>query len=107
MKTRAAVVRGPGEPWEVTELDLDEPKEHEVLVRVMVCGLCHSDEHVREGGPYRYPMIGGHEGAGIVEKVGPGVTGCARAITSARRGSPCAVIAATAPPGARTCATTA
>ena len=74
MKTRAAVVRGPGEPWELTELDLDEPKEHEVLVRVMVCGLCHSDEHVREGGPYRYPMVGGHEGAGIVEKVGPNVT---------------------------------
>ena len=45
--------------WEVTELDLDEPKAHEVLVRVMACGLCHSDEHVREGGPYRYPMVGG------------------------------------------------
>jgi NDMA-dependent alcohol dehydrogenase len=74
VKTRAAVVRGAGEQWEVTELDLDEPKAHEVLVRVMVCGLCHSDEHVREGGPYRYPMIGGHEGAGIIEKVGPSVT---------------------------------
>ncbi|HEY2653168.1 MAG TPA: alcohol dehydrogenase catalytic domain-containing protein [Solirubrobacteraceae bacterium] len=74
MKTRAAVVRGPGQQWEVTELDLDEPKEHEVLVRVMACGLCHSDEHVREGGPYRYPMVGGHEGAGVVEKAGPSVT---------------------------------
>ena len=74
MKTRAAIVRGPGQAWEVTELELDEPKEHEVLVRVMACGLCHSDEHVREGGPYRYPMVGGHEGAGVVEKVGPSVT---------------------------------
>ena len=74
VKTRAAVVRGPGQAWEVTELELDEPKEHEVLVRVMACGLCHSDEHVREGGPYRYPMVGGHEGAGVVEKVGPSVT---------------------------------
>jgi len=74
MRTRAAVVKGPGQPWEVTELELDEPKDHEVLVRVMACGLCHSDEHVREGGPYRYPMVGGHEGAGIVEKVGAGVT---------------------------------
>ena len=74
MKTRAAVVRGPGEPWEVTELELDEPKDHEILVRVMACGLCHSDEHVREGGPYRYPMVGGHEGSGVVEKVGKGVT---------------------------------
>jgi NDMA-dependent alcohol dehydrogenase len=74
VKTRAAVVRGPGLPWEVTELELDEPKDHEVLVRVMACGLCHSDEHVREGGPYRYPMIGGHEGSGVVEKVGPSVS---------------------------------
>ena len=74
MKTRAAVVRGPGQRWELTELELDEPKAHEVLVRVMACGLCHSDEHVREGGPYRYPMVGGHEGAGVVEKVGPSVS---------------------------------
>ena len=74
MKTRAAIVRSPGEPWEVVELQLDEPKEHEVLVRVEACGLCHSDEHVREGGPFRYPMVGGHEGAGVVEKVGPNVT---------------------------------
>jgi S-(hydroxymethyl)glutathione dehydrogenase/alcohol dehydrogenase len=74
VKTRAAIVRAPGEPWEVLELELDEPKEHEVLVRVEACGLCHSDEHVREGGPFRYPMVGGHEGAGVVEKVGPNVT---------------------------------
>jgi len=73
VKTRAAIVRGPGQPWEVTELELDEPREREVLVRVMACGLCHSDEHVREGGPYRYPMVGGHEGSGVVEKVGRGV----------------------------------
>jgi S-(hydroxymethyl)glutathione dehydrogenase/alcohol dehydrogenase len=60
----------------VTELDLDEPRAYEVLVRVMTSGLCHSDEHIREdGGDHvRYPMVGGHEGAGIVEKVGPGVS---------------------------------
>ena len=40
----------------------------------MACGLCSSDEHVREGGPYRYPMVGGHEGSGVVEKVGPNVS---------------------------------
>jgi alcohol dehydrogenase (nicotinoprotein) len=74
VKTRAAIVRAPGERWEVVELELDEPKEREVLVRVEACGLCHSDEHVREGGPFRYPMVGGHEGAGVVEKVGPNVT---------------------------------
>jgi alcohol dehydrogenase (nicotinoprotein) len=74
VKTRAAIVRAAGEPWEVVELELDEPRAHEVLVRVEACGLCHSDEHVREGGPFRYPMVGGHEGAGVVEKVGPSVT---------------------------------
>jgi NDMA-dependent alcohol dehydrogenase len=74
VKTQAAVVWEGGQPWELVGLDLDEPREHEVLVRVMASGLCHSDEHVREGGPFRYPMVGGHEGAGIVEKVGAGVS---------------------------------
>jgi S-(hydroxymethyl)glutathione dehydrogenase/alcohol dehydrogenase len=73
-KTMAGVIFDGGKPWEVTELDLDEPKAHEVRVRVMASGLCHSDEHVREGGNWRYPMVGGHEGAGVVEAVGPDVT---------------------------------
>ena len=47
MKTRAAVLRKGGEPWEITELDLDEPKAGEVLVRYEAAGLCHSDEHIR------------------------------------------------------------
>jgi NDMA-dependent alcohol dehydrogenase len=76
VKTTAAIIREPGLPWEVTELDLDEPRDHEVLVRVIASGLCHSDEHIREdGGDHvRYPMVGGHEGAGVVEKVGAGVS---------------------------------
>jgi len=74
LKTRAAVVKQPGGPWEIEELDLDPPKANEVLVRFMASGLCHSDEHIREGGFRSYPMVGGHEGAGIVEEVGPGVT---------------------------------
>jgi S-(hydroxymethyl)glutathione dehydrogenase/alcohol dehydrogenase len=45
MKTRAAVLRKGGEPWELTELDLDEPKAQEVLIRYEAAGLCHSDEH--------------------------------------------------------------
>ncbi|MGE5289238.1 MAG: NDMA-dependent alcohol dehydrogenase [Micromonosporaceae bacterium] len=73
-KTRAAVLRKPGEPWELTELDLDPPKTGEVVVRLMAAGLCHSDEHIRTGFHARLPMVGGHEGAGIVEAVGPGVT---------------------------------
>jgi alcohol dehydrogenase (nicotinoprotein) len=75
MKTRAAVMRGIGNDWEVTELELDPPKNGEVLVRFVASGLCHSDEHVRSGDlPPRYPVVGGHEGAGVVEEVGVGVT---------------------------------
>jgi S-(hydroxymethyl)glutathione dehydrogenase/alcohol dehydrogenase len=76
MTTRAAVLHKPGTPWEITELDLDPPKEYEVLIRYKAAGLCHSDEHIRaDGGSHiRMPLVGGHEGAGIVEAVGPGVT---------------------------------
>lgn len=75
MKTKAAVMREVGKDWEVTELDVDPPKAGEVLMRFVAAGLCHSDEHIRTGDlPPRYPMVGGHEGAGIVEQVGDGVT---------------------------------
>ena len=74
MKTRAAVLRKGGEPWEITELDLDEPKAGEVLVRYEAAGLCHSDEHIRATGAARLPLVGGHEGAGVIEKTGPSVT---------------------------------
>jgi alcohol dehydrogenase (nicotinoprotein) len=75
MKTRAAVLRDIGKDFEITELDLDEPKTGEVLVRFVASGLCHSDDHLRTGDiPVRYPIVGGHEGAGIVERVGEGVT---------------------------------
>jgi NDMA-dependent alcohol dehydrogenase len=75
MKTRAAVLREVGKEWEIIELDLDPPKAGEVLVRFVASGLCHSDDHLRTGDiPVRYPIVGGHEGAGIVEEVGAGVT---------------------------------
>jgi S-(hydroxymethyl)glutathione dehydrogenase/alcohol dehydrogenase len=75
MKTKAAVLRDLGQDWEITELELDRPKAGEVLVRWVAAGLCHSDEHLRTGDiPVRYPIVGGHEGAGIVEEVGPGVS---------------------------------
>ena len=74
MKTRAAVLRDVGKDFEIVELDLDEPKTGEVLVRLEASGLCHSDDHLRTGDiPVRYPIVGGHEGAGVVERVGPGV----------------------------------
>lgn len=74
MKTEAAIVWKKGDPWKVEEIELDPPRAGEVLVRLVASGMCHSDEHVRSGhvlGPY--PIIGGHEGAGVVEEVGPGV----------------------------------
>jgi NDMA-dependent alcohol dehydrogenase len=78
VKTTAAVLLEPGKPWEILTLELDAPKHGEVLVRFVASGLCHSDEHLRDGSlPSRYPIVGGHEGAGIVEEVGPGVVGLA------------------------------
>jgi NDMA-dependent alcohol dehydrogenase len=74
VKTRAAVLWELGRDWEVVDLDLDEPKAHEVLIRFEAAGLCHSDEHLRHGDIVpRFPVVGGHEGAGVIEKVGPGV----------------------------------
>jgi S-(hydroxymethyl)glutathione dehydrogenase/alcohol dehydrogenase len=75
MKTKAAILRDVHKDWEVVELDLDPPKAGEVLLRFVASGLCHSDEHLRQGDiTPRFPIVGGHEGAGIIEEVGPGVT---------------------------------
>ena len=75
MKTKAAVVVEAGKRIEIEELDLDGPKEGEVLIRYTHAGLCHSDIHVAHGDlEARLPMVLGHEGAGIIEEVGPGVT---------------------------------
>src|SRR5580700_12019080 len=75
MKTKAAVVYEPGKRIEIEELDLDGPQDGEVLIRYTHAGLCHSDLHVLHGDlEARLPMVLGHEGAGIIEEVGPGVT---------------------------------
>ena len=74
MKTRAAVLWGLGEKWEVDEIELDPPGADEVLVRLTASGLCHSDEHLVTGDlPFPLPVVGGHEGAGTVVEVGAGV----------------------------------
>ena len=73
--TRAAVCRAGGQPWEITELELDEPRVNEVLIKFHAAGLCHSDDHIQKGdAPMRMPVVGGHEGAGVVEAVGEAVT---------------------------------
>ncbi len=75
VKTKAAVLLEPGKPFEIMELDLDGPGVGEVLIKYTAAGLCHSDLHLTDGDlPPRYPIVGGHEGSGIIEEVGPGVT---------------------------------
>jgi NDMA-dependent alcohol dehydrogenase len=75
MKTDAAVLWDVGLDWKIEEVDLDPPKQSEVLIRLAASGLCHSDEHLVTGdAPMPLPIIGGHEGAGLVEEVGPAVT---------------------------------
>ncbi len=74
MKTKAAVLYGTNEKWQVEEVELDAPHTREVLVKLTASGLCHSDEHLVTGDiPIPFPVIGGHEGAGIVVEVGPEV----------------------------------
>src|SRR6187397_2902998 len=75
MKTRAAVLEEFGQPLAVQELDLAEPKDGEVLVRLVACGVCHTDLFTLSGAdPSGYkPAVLGHEGAGVVERVGAGV----------------------------------
>jgi S-(hydroxymethyl)glutathione dehydrogenase/alcohol dehydrogenase len=76
MKIRAAVLEEFGKPLVVQEVDLAEPREGEVLVRLAACGVCHTDLYTASGAdPTGYaPCVLGHEGAGVVEKVGHGVT---------------------------------
>ena len=76
MKMRAAVLEAFGEPLVVQELDLAEPHAGEVLVRLEACGVCHTDLYTASGAdPSGYaPTVLGHEGAGVVERVGDGVT---------------------------------
>jgi S-(hydroxymethyl)glutathione dehydrogenase/alcohol dehydrogenase len=76
MKVKAAVAFAAGEPLEVTTVDLDGPKAGEVLVEIKATGICHTDEFTRSGADPEglFPVIFGHEGAGIVVDVGPGVT---------------------------------
>lgn len=86
MKIRSAVCTGLHEPWKIEEVDVEAPGPHEVVVQMAYAGMCHSDEHLRSGDisappevlsvfgvDSMFPMIGGHEGAGIVAEVGPGV----------------------------------
>ncbi len=76
MKTRAAVAVQAGKPLEIMEVDLEGPREGEVLIEVKATGICHTDEFTLSGADPEgiFPAILGHEGAGVVVDVGPGVT---------------------------------
>ena len=75
MKTKAAIAYAAGKPLEIAMVDLDGPKAGEVLVEIKATGICHTDEFTRSGADPEglFPAIFGHEGAGIVVDVGPGV----------------------------------
>src|SRR4051812_49911345 len=71
VRTRAAVLRRPETEYEIVELEVLDPGPGEVLVEMAYAGLCHSDEHLRHSNPGgRYPIVGGHEGSGVVQAVG-------------------------------------
>jgi NDMA-dependent alcohol dehydrogenase len=91
MKCQAAILRGVGKDWEIQEIVLDPPRDGEALVKMAVAGVCHSDDHFATGDTVptpemiemmraaglpaseSFPLLGGHEGAGTVVEVGPGV----------------------------------
>jgi NDMA-dependent alcohol dehydrogenase len=86
MKTRAALLTGVGERWIVDDIELGALEPHDVMVEIKVAGLCHSDEHMSTGDmvvpekvriamgmPSQFPIVGGHEGAGVVVEVGAAV----------------------------------
>ncbi len=79
MKSRAAVAFAANQPLEIVDVDLEGPKAGEVLVEIMATGICHTDAYTMEGKDSEgiFPSILGHEGAGIVREVGPGVTSVA------------------------------
>ena len=76
MKTKGALLYGVGQDWQVEEIEVGDPLPGEVMVRLAASGLCHSDDHLVTGDiPVpRWPVLGGHEGAGVVIKVGAAVT---------------------------------
>jgi S-(hydroxymethyl)glutathione dehydrogenase/alcohol dehydrogenase len=91
MQVKASIVSELNGPWHSEDVEIDEPHANEVKVKMAFAGMCHSDEHVRNGDMMPdpeltelligrreiYPVIGGHEGSGIVESVGPNVTSVA------------------------------
>jgi aryl-alcohol dehydrogenase len=84
MKIKALVVDRKDGPFVLQEIDLGEPERGEALIRIVACGVCHTDAITRAGDmPMPFPSVLGHEGAGVVERVGPGVTEVVAAVARA------------------------
>src|SRR3546814_5180491 len=79
MKSRAAVAFGPGKPLEIVEIDVEPPRKGEVLIKITNTGVCHTDAFTLSGDDPEglFPVVLGHEGAGVVVEVGEGVTSVA------------------------------
>src|ERR1700712_3962986 len=98
MKTKGALIWEFNQPWSIEEIELGDPVKDEVKVQKEAPGMFHSDRHLVTGGipMFGFPVLGGHEGAGIVTEVGPGVEDLEPGdhvvlsfIPSCGRGSPC------------------
>ena len=75
MKIQAAVIEEKSQNFQIVDMELDAPKTGEVLIKVAACGVCHTDEVARQQlAPVPLPAVFGHEGCGVIEEVGPGVT---------------------------------
>ncbi len=74
MKATAAVARESGRPLSIEEIELDDPRDDEILVKTVACGVCHTDAKARDGyGSVVFPIVLGHEGAGTIVEIGPSV----------------------------------
>ena len=77
MKTKGAILWGLNEPWSVEEIEIGDPVAGEVQIRMEAAGMCHSDHHIVTGATpmASFPAMGGHEGSGVITKVGAGGEG--------------------------------
>ena len=75
MKTKGALIREFNQPWAIEEIEIGDPAKNEVKIQMEASGMCHSDHHLVTGGipMFGFPVLGGHEGAGIVTEIGEGV----------------------------------
>ncbi|WP_068269910.1 NDMA-dependent alcohol dehydrogenase [Aldersonia kunmingensis] len=75
MKTKGALIWDFNQPWSIEEIEIGDPRQGEVKIQLEAAGMCHSDHHLVTGGVPMggFPVLGGHEGAGIITEVGPGV----------------------------------